>query len=398
MIKVLEQVGYFPHTCVWELTLACNLHCKHCGSVAGSKRAAELSLDDCLRVAGELVAMGCQHITLIGGEPILFPGWHTLGRRLVDLGAQVNMISNGLVWSAEHVAQAKASGFCAVSFSVDGLEKEHDEVRSRGSFAAVMRAIDLTVAGGMRAGVNTTVNRLNRHLLPQMRQLFLDHGVFGWQVQLATPSGNMGQHRDLLLPSEDLLWLVPQLADMCRLPCPQLEIFAGHNVGYFGKPESALRAADPALPFWLGCRAGCQIIGIESGGDVKGCLSLPSSVHGERRFVEGNLKHKSLREIWNRPGAFAYNRAFHEDQLVGFCRVCRFRDVCRGGCSWVAWARDGQGNQDCFYYQAIKHGRLDLVSDQPTAEEHDYFASQASESNVPATCGPPTTSPVRNLR
>lgn len=36
----------------------------------------------------------------------------------------------------------------------------------------------------------------------------------------------------------------------------------------FGKPESALRAADAALPFWLGCRAGCQVIGIESGGDV----------------------------------------------------------------------------------------------------------------------------------
>ena len=30
MIKVLEQVGFFPHTCVWELTLACNLRCKYC--------------------------------------------------------------------------------------------------------------------------------------------------------------------------------------------------------------------------------------------------------------------------------------------------------------------------------------------------------------------------------
>jgi radical SAM protein with 4Fe4S-binding SPASM domain len=374
VIEVLRQVGYFPHTCVWELTLACNLRCKHCGSIAGRGRSAELSLDECLRVAGELVALGCQHITLIGGEPTLFAGWHEVGRRLVVLGAQVNMISNGLTWSAKHVEQAMAAGFCAVSFSVDGFEKEHDEFRSPGSFQRVLRAIDLSVAAGLRTGVNTTVNRLNRHLLPQLRQFLMDHGVFGWQVQLATPAGNMGEHRDLLLPPEDLLWLVPQIAELCLIPCPEFEIYVGHNIGYFGNPESALRAADVALPFWLGCRAGCQVIGIESGGDVKGCLSLPSSVHGEHRFVEGNVREKSLREIWCRPDAFAYNRLFRVEQLGGFCRVCRFRDVCRGGCSWDAWARGGGDNENCFYYQAVKHRRLDLLPEAPAAEETGYFA------------------------
>jgi radical SAM protein with 4Fe4S-binding SPASM domain len=374
VIEVLRQVGFFPHTCVWELTLACNLRCKHCGSVAGRRRSAELSLEECLRVAGELVALGCRHITLIGGEPTLYPGWHEVGRRLVELGALVNMISNGLTWSPAHVEQAKAAGFCAVSFSVDGFEAEHDEFRSAGSYERVVRAIDLTVAGGLRTGVNTTINRLNRGLLPRLRQFLMDHGVFGWQVQLATAAGNMGEHRDLLLPPEDLLWLVPQIAELCRIPCPEFEIYVGHNLGYFGNPESALRAADVALPFWLGCRAGCQVIGIESGGDVKGCLSLPSSVHGESRFVEGNLREKSLRDIWNRPEAFAYNRLFQVEQLGGFCRVCRFRDVCRGGCCWDAWAQDGGGNEHCFYYQAVKHRRFDLLAEEPTVEEIGHFA------------------------
>ncbi len=176
MIEVLEQVGFFPHTCVWELTLGCNLRCKHCGSIAGSQRSAELSLDECLRVAGELVALGCQHITLIGGEVILYPGWHEVGRRLVELGAQVNRISNGMTWSPKHVEQAKAAGFCAVSFSVDGFEKEHDEVRSPGSFQRVVRAIDMTVAAGMRTAVNTTINRLNCGLLPRLRKFLWTEG------------------------------------------------------------------------------------------------------------------------------------------------------------------------------------------------------------------------------
>jgi len=76
VIEILQRVGFFPRACVWELTLACNLRCKHCGSIAGSKRPDELSLDECMRVAGELVELGCRRITLSGGEPTMYPGWH----------------------------------------------------------------------------------------------------------------------------------------------------------------------------------------------------------------------------------------------------------------------------------------------------------------------------------
>jgi radical SAM protein with 4Fe4S-binding SPASM domain len=160
-------------------------------------------------------------------------------------------------------------------------------------------------------------------------------------------------------------------------PAPNLEICVGHNIGYFGKPEPALRAEDVVLPLWLGCLAGCQIIGIESGGDVKGCLSLPSSVHGEHRFVEGNVRENHLREIWNRPGAFSYNRQFREEQLSGFCRVCRFRDVCRGGCAWGSYSHAGAGNDNCLCYQAVKHRRVDLLAEEPTAEERAFTAGEA---------------------
>jgi len=43
---------------VWELTLACNLRCKHCGSIAGSKRPDELSLDECMRVPASWWSLG----------------------------------------------------------------------------------------------------------------------------------------------------------------------------------------------------------------------------------------------------------------------------------------------------------------------------------------------------
>ena len=174
------------------------------------------------------------------------------------------------------------------------------------------------------------------------------------------------------------MWLVPQIAELCRINSPEFKVYPSDDIGYFGNPEPDLRDSDTALPFWLGCRAGCQVIGIESGGNVKGCLSLPSSMHGEARFVEGNVRQKSLRDIWSRADAFAYNRLFKEAQLGGFCRVCRFRDICRGGCSWATYAQGGTGNENCFYHQAVKHRRFDLLAEEPTEDEVRYFDGRAA--------------------
>ena len=114
------------------------------------------------------------------------------------------------------------------------------------------------------------------------------------------------------------------------------------------------------------------MIGIESNGNVKGCLSLPSARHGKDVFLEGNLREHSLQEIWTRPGAFAYNRDFKLEQLAGFCAVCRYRDICRGGCSWTAYSHTQSrfNNPYCFYRQAVLHKRLELLGeDEPSAEE-----------------------------
>ena len=71
-----------PVYCVWELTLACDLGCKHCGSRAGKAREGELSTEECLAVVEELDApvqvSGVQPRKL-GGKVVLGPGaW--LGR------------------------------------------------------------------------------------------------------------------------------------------------------------------------------------------------------------------------------------------------------------------------------------------------------------------------------
>lgn len=46
--------GHVPVHVVWEITLACNLKCLHCGSRAGLRRPDELTTAECLEVVDAL--------------------------------------------------------------------------------------------------------------------------------------------------------------------------------------------------------------------------------------------------------------------------------------------------------------------------------------------------------
>jgi len=66
---------FHPAYVVWELTLACDQPCTHCGSRAGTARPGELSTEEALEVVAQLAAMRAREVVLIGGEAYLHPGF-----------------------------------------------------------------------------------------------------------------------------------------------------------------------------------------------------------------------------------------------------------------------------------------------------------------------------------
>jgi radical SAM protein with 4Fe4S-binding SPASM domain len=373
MIELLERLGYYPRFCVWELTLGCNLRCLHCGSYAGDKRRDELTLEESLKIADQLAEMGCEKVTLGGGEPTLNPDWHLIGKRLTERGVRVNMIANGWHWTKGHVDKAREGGLANVAFSLDGFEEAHDRQRREDSYRRVIEAIDICVAEEMPVSVITTINKLNAPTLRDLRDFLGEKGVASWQLQIGIPSGTMSHYKDeLVVEPEAMLELVPLIAELRTDGVERPIVYPSDNIGYFGKYEKALRDRGAQINFWIGCRAGLQVIGIESDGGVKGCLSLPSAMHGkEDIFLEGNLREQSLHELWTRQSAFSYNRDFAMEQLSGFCARCRFRDICRGGCAWTAYSHTSNrfDNPYCFYRQAVVRRQFDLIDEEPTDDE-----------------------------
>jgi len=376
MIELLQHFGYSPRYCVWELTLACDLRCKHCGSYAGTRRRNELSWEEILEMVEQLAKLGTEKVTLGGGEPTLHPRWDEIGRLLTERGIRVNIISNGWSWDEAMLKRAQGAGLTNVAFSLDGFEEAHDHVRRPDSFRRVVQATKMNIASGMPTSIVTHVNQLNKGTLREFRNFLRSLRVSSWQPQLGSPSGSMSEHNELVIEPKDLLDLVPLIAEF-RKDGERPIVFAADNVGYFGAVEPDLRGQESSrIKFWIGCRAGCQVIGIEANGNVKGCLSLPSARHGDDLFLEGNVRDRPLEEIWKDEEAFSYNRKFKVEQLAGFCAICRYQDICRGGCSWTAYShtKNRFDNPYCFYRLAVQHRRFDLLGDDmPSAAELAFF-------------------------
>ena len=339
---------YKLDTAVWEITLMCNIHCLHCGSSADiHKRNNELSTDEALDLIEQLAELGCRRVVLSGGEPFLRKDWAVLSLRIRDLGMDVTYISNGYVVDNDVVDLLKIIEPSGVGFSLDGgCAETHDYIRGKsGVFDRCINALYLTSKAGLYSSAVTSIHKKNIGELDQIFELLLNNGVRAWQLQTATPQGRMP--RDLALDEDEFYHLAEYIADKRRNYHNIIDIYEADCIGYY-----SVLSKDLYYKKWRGCQAGMQAMGIESDGTIKGCLSL----HGDE-FIEGNIRERSLADIWNDKNKFRLNRRFSPDNLSGICKNCKWGSVCRGGCAEKAKSYTGSRFESpfCLYQYEKEH-------------------------------------------
>jgi radical SAM protein with 4Fe4S-binding SPASM domain len=325
----LSRIKREPRNAILELTLGCNMRCRHCGSDAGRARPNELRLDEWLTVCDDLAALGARIVTLLGGEPLLSPHWQPVARHLADLGVRVNTITNGWTLDRPETADAlAASALSSLGLSIDGRPEEHDALRGRpGSFARIERGIELLHERGFtELSCVTCVTRANLDQLPWLHEFLTSRSFKRWRIQICVPGARLPREDPLVLRPTDL----PRLVAFVREYRNKSALRAGvaDNVGYFGGCESFLRDREERHGFWTGCSAGLQTVGITSDGGVLGCLSFPP----EPPWLAGSVRDRRFSEIWRDPDAFRIQRRFEREQLTGACADCRYGALCRGGC------------------------------------------------------------------
>ncbi|WP_265532619.1 GDL motif peptide-associated radical SAM/SPASM maturase [Pseudomonas saponiphila] len=342
---------YVPVHVVWEITLACDLKCLHCGSRAGHRRPGELSTEECLAVIDSLAALGTREITLIGGEAYLRKDWTRLIQAIHDHGMYVAIQTGGRNLTPAKMQAAVDAGLDGVGVSLDGLAPLHDAVRNvPGSFDKALDTLRRARQAGLKISVNTQIGAATLPDLPALMDLIIDAGAKHWQIQLTVAMGNAVDHPELLMQPYQLLEVMPLLARLYREGNERgLLMNIGNNIGYYGPYEHMWRGFGDDRVHWTGCAAGQTVLALEADGTVKGCPSLATV-----GFSGGNVRNMSLHDIWHYSEGIHFGRLRSVDDLWGYCRSCYYNDVCRGGCTWTSHSLLGKpGNNPYCHYRAL---------------------------------------------
>lgn len=339
-----------PRLAVWEITLACDQRCIHCGSRAGQARPGELSTEECLDLVAQMKALGVGEVVLVGGEAYLRDDFILIVRAIRMAGMACTMTTGGRTLTQTRATALVEAGISAVNVSIDGMKAAHDRLRGvEGSWDAAFAAIEHLQRAGARVHVNTQINRLTLHDLSPLLERIAAAGIRGWQLQITAPFGNAGDHPEILLQPYMMPELMDELEDVAdRADALGVTLWPANNLGYFGRLESRLRRRQKKGSHYKGCGAGRYIMGIEANGDIKGCPSLGTAVN-----IAGNIRDASLAQIWEHAQALKLTRTRTRDDLWGYCRECYYADVCKGGCTATAEPLLGRpGNNPFCHHRA----------------------------------------------
>jgi MoaA/NifB/PqqE/SkfB family radical SAM enzyme len=261
-----------PFMMILSPTLRCNLRCKGCYTL-GYGMKPELPLDVADRVVSEAEALGIRFVTILGGEPRVYPPLFALLEKHPSVFFQV--YSNGTLMTRETAQRFADLGNTAVVLSIEGGEKETDSWRGQGVYRKIMEAFEYLHDARVIIGTSATVTSQNVDIVSSLE--FVDHMI---------SLGSVAQMYFMYIP-------VNGSANFALMLTP-------HQRDHLRRQVLAMRDTRPlfVLDFW------------NDGPYVDGCIA------GGRRYFHINAKgdvepcvftHIALDNVYDTPLAEALN-------------------------------------------------------------------------------------------
>jgi len=318
-----------PVNLTWEVTLACNLRCRHCLSSSGRPAARELDTAEALSAVEQIHEAGVFQVNFGGGEPFLRPDFEEILAACHERGLVTCISTNGTLFDRARVQRLSRSGLVAIQVSLDGARRETcDAIRGEGTFAEALHALRLLAESPIPTSINTVLTGPNADEIPALHQLAGSLGV-ALRVSRFRPSGRGAVDWEVLRPS-----------------AAQLLAFSA-----WLSTEAGVRTGDSFFSLTSQERQG---LGLNLCGAAKltCCLGprgelYPCAFLQRREFRAGSLRRQSFQEIWDDSPVY---RSFRELRIHS-CEECQRFDQCHGGCPAVAYHLGrgvGGGDPECL--------------------------------------------------
>lgn len=304
-----------PVNVTWEVTLKCNLNCRHCLSDSGTPAPDELAPEECRRLVDQLTALKVFQVNIGGGEPFMRSDFMDLLAYAHAKGLVTCVSTNGTVIENDLARRLARLKLMYLQVSLDGATEEiNDRIRGRGTYRRILRGIECLAENGVNFSINMVLTRLNYPQLNTLREMAKHYGA-ELRVSRFRPSGRAKTSRVELGPEpgqleEFALWLARH--DMVR---------TGDSFFCLTSEKRRRKGLDM-------CGAAKMTCCVSPTGNVYPCAFLQ-----EPEFCVGNVRTAAFKQMWDHSPTFARLRNIN----VETCRSCSRFEVCRGGCPAMAY-------------------------------------------------------------
>lgn len=318
----------------WHITTNCNNNCRHCymfdEKTFADERKNTLSDDQLVQVLDDMTEfekkwnIKFSTFNLSGGDPISRPGWDKFVRVLRDRRKRVTILGNPELLTSENIKLLKSLGVSRYQMSLDGLEKEHDNFRSPGSFKRTVTKITELEAAGIPCQIMFTFYPENKtHLFPLIKFLSEETPLSFFSFDIGCSAGNaenLSTDFDKTEIKETLEKYLKLKEELIRGGKKLLLREKSHFLRLFrfqSNPEDNQTFAP--FPVIEGCHAAWTSLAILSDGRLMACRRMP--------ITSGKMPEQTFEEIFLGDPFFKKlrRRSFYKG-----CFECSHYKYCRG--------------------------------------------------------------------
>ena len=327
--RFVDQGLRAPVNVTWEVTLACNLRCRHCLSSSGVAAPDELTTAEALNLVEQFSRAGVFQINFGGGEPFMRPDFLQILDACHERGIMTCISTNGTLLDRPLVERLAKSRLVAIQVSMDGVDRQScDALRGNGTYETALRAVDILAKSPIPTSINTVLTAANAADIPDLYDLARTLGV-SLRVSRFRPSGRGAENWEELRPTPR------QLLDFSAWLSESGDVRTGDS--FFSLTSQQRQGLGLNL---CGAAKLTCCVGPEGG-------FYPCAFLQQQDFLAGSIREQSFQQIWDESPMYASFRRLR----IHSCEECQRFDQCHGGCPAVAWHLKGRidgGDPECL--------------------------------------------------
>ena len=281
--KVKDEHGCsVPWAILMDPTSACNLHCTGCWAAEYGNRL-NLTYEEMDDIVNQANAMGTYMFLFTGGEPLVRK------KDIIRLCEEHNdcvfsAFTNGTLIDEEFAGEMLRVKNFVPAISVEGFEEATDDRRGKGTYAAVVRAMEILKRHKLPFGISCCYTSRNADVIGS--EEYFDQMV-DWGAKFA--------------------WFFTYMP-VGKNAVPELMVSADQRAFMYRRIRE-FRHTKPifTMDFWNdgefvgGCIAGAlSYLHINAAGDIEPCAFI--------HYADSNIREKTLLEAYKSPLFMAYHK------------------------------------------------------------------------------------------